>query len=79
MKSLSIVVVLASVLGAQAVAHAGPESTETPQQAIDRIVRQSAEKSGPDNGPVRELSRGYSQSDEETPARTLRVAASKEC
>lgn len=78
MKSVSIIVFLASVLGGT-VAHAGSESTESAQQAIDRIVRQSAAESGPDNGPVRELSRDYLQSDPEVPARTQLVAVPREC
>lgn len=79
MKSVSIIVFLASVLGAQTVAHAGPEATETAQQAIDRIVRQSAEESGPDNGPVRELGRDSARSEDKVPARTQLVAVPREC
>lgn len=78
MKSLNILVVLASLLGAQAVAHAGSETSETAQQAIDRIVRQSAAESGPDNGPVRELVPDY-QSGEKKPARAHLLAAQREC
>lgn len=60
MKSLHAVALMFTALfSLQGVAYAGPDSKEDAQQAIDRIVRESAEAAGADNGPVLELSRDY--------------------